>query len=201
MALMTTDEVKRFLRMTETTYDVLIDVYLPLVEEDICEYLNNWFEDRVIYIKTGSGLAFTRGNTSTGTTQADYITDDNQDFSTAGFAAGQDVIISGGSNYGIYTIASLTSAVMTMTSTGVFVSQDQDQSHHTVGTIRIARVNWPNWIKPIAAKMIWYQIEHNKPDSVASERIDDYAVTYVNGRPYPDMLLSGLNKLRYARTH
>ncbi len=104
MSLLTRSEVKAFLRMTASTYDTLIDTYIPLIEEDICTYLNDWFDDKVIFIETGSGLAFSRGNTATATTQADYITDDNQDFSTAGFDDGMELYIFGGSKYGLYTI-------------------------------------------------------------------------------------------------
>ena len=142
MALMTTAEVKAFLRETSSTYDTLIGIYIPIIEADICEYLNNYFEDNVIFIENNSGLAFTRGSTATSSTQADYITDDNQNFSTAGFAVGMDVIIAGGSNHGIHTIAALTSAVMTMTSTGIFITQDQDASYNQVGRIRISRIKW-----------------------------------------------------------
>ena len=200
MALMTTTEVKAFLRESSSTYDTLIGIYIPLIEEDICSYLNNWFRDRVIFVHANSGLAFSRGNTATSSTQPDYITDDNQYFSTIGFSAGMDVVISGGSNFGIYTIKTLTSAVMTITDTGKFIDQDQDASYHNVGPIEIARIIWPAWIKPIAAKMIWHQIAQNKPNGAASESIDDYSVSYVNGRAYPQQLLSGLDKYRYART-
>ena len=201
MSLLTRSEVKAFLRMTASTYDTLIDTYIPLIEEDICTYLNDWFDDKVIFIETGSGLAFSRGNTATATTQADYITDDNQDFSTAGFDDGMDVVIFGGSNYGLYTISSVTTAVMKVDTTGVFVDQDQDDSYNMVGTIRIARQNWPAWLKPIAAKMIWYQVNKNKPDGVQSERIDDYSVTFVNDRQYPMELLHGLSKMRVVKAH
>jgi hypothetical protein len=201
MALMTTAEVKAFLRETSTTYDTLIAVYIPLVEDDICEYLNNWFRDRVIFVESGSGLAFTRGNTATATTQADYITDDNDRFSTAGFAVGMDVVIDGGSNYGKYKIKTLTTAVMTITDTGEFISQDQDASYHSVGRIRISRIVWPKALKPIAAKMIWYQIDDNKPKGAISERIDDYSVTFAGARAYPSQLLSQLDKWKMVRTH
>jgi len=200
MSLMTVAEVKTFLRLTDTTYDTLITYYIPIIEEDICEYLNNWFEDNVIYIDTGSGLAFSRGNTATGTTQADYITDDNQDFSTAGFAAGMDVVIMGGSNGGVYSVASLTTAVMTMTCTGEFIDQDQDDSFRTVGNIRISRMRWPEALKPIAAKMIWAQISDNRPGNVSQERIDDYSVTYAGKNAYPERVVRQLDKWRYART-
>jgi hypothetical protein len=199
MALLTTAEVKTFLRITASDYDTLIGVYIPLIEEDICEYLNTYFEDNVIFIERSGGLAFTRGNTATSSTLADYITDDNQDFSTAGFAVGMDVIIAGGSNYGMYTIKALTTAKMTMDTTGVFITQDQDASFNSVGKIRISRQKWPSALKPVAAKMIWYQIDKAKPDGAISESIDDYSITFAGSREYPMQLINQLKKWRYVR--
>lgn len=201
MALMTATEVKAFLRITATTYDTLIATYLPIIEKDICEYLNNYFDDRVIYVQHAGGLAFVRGNTATSSTQADYITDDNQDFSTAGFVGGMDIAVFGGSNYGIHTIDTVSSGTMSLTSTGVLVSQDQDASYNTVGAIRIARIKWPTELKPIAAKMIWYQIDKARPDGAISERVDDYSVTYAGSNAYPEQLIRQLSKWRMTRSH
>jgi len=199
MALMTAAEVKAFIRETSTTYDTLIGIYIPLIEEDICEYLNNWFRDRVIFIEYGAGLAFVGSCSS-----RDFITDDAGDFSTAGLSSGMDIVIDGGSNGGIYSISSGQSSVtlnIGTTANKVFVDQDQDASFNSVGKIRISRMVWPNSLKPIAAKMIWYQIDNNKPSGAASEKIDDYSITYVNGRTYPQQLLSGLDRYHQVRTH
>ena len=197
MVLMTRAEVKTFNRITATTYDSLIDTYIPIIAEDICEYLNNYFQDNTIYINVSGGLAFT---SATSTAAGDLVTDDNQKFSTAGFKKGMDVIIAGGSNSGIYEISSQTSATLRMTSTAKFIAQDQDASYNAVGAIHIARIRWPEAIKPIAAKMIMYLIRDTNKEGVASERIDDYAVTYVNGHAYPSQLLAGLRKWKYVGT-
>lgn len=92
-----------------------------------------------------------------------------------------------------------TSATLYMTGASKFVSQDQDASHHVVGPIRISRVDWPDWIKPIASKMIWYQISKSKPDGAISERIDDYSVTYAGSREYPLQLIEQLSKAKMVR--
>lgn len=200
MALMTVREVKRFVRISESdsSYDALIAEYLPIIEDDICEYLNNYFEDRAIFVDHGAGLAFVRGNTLTSVASADYVTDDNDDFSTAGFAAGMDVVIVGGSNSGIYTVASVSSGTLTMTSTGEFVAQDQDLFYKTPGRIRIARMRWPDALKPTAAQMIWYQIENSKPNDAISEKVDDYSITYAGSNAYPARLVAKLSRYRMA---
>ena len=199
MALMTTAEVKTFLGITASTYDVQIAAYIPLIEEDITDYLQNWFQDKAIFVEADGGLAFSRGNTATATSAADYITDDNYAFTSAGFTDGMDIVIAGGSNYGIYTISSVTTAVLKTNSTGIFVDQDQDDSQHSVGTILISRVIWPAALKPVAAKMIWYQIDNAKMSDAKSERIDDYSIVFAGSRAYPERLLNQLNKWRHAR--
>jgi len=201
MALMTKEEVRAFTRETSLTYDTLIDTYIPLIEEDICTYLDNWFQDNVIYVEASSGLAFSRGNSATATSQADYITDDDDRFSTAGFAVGMDIAIAGGSNNGIYTIAGQTTAVLTMTDTAVFYDQDQDASYNSVGRIRISRMKWPSALKPVAAKMIWYQVDQNKPGGAIQERVDDYSITFASGREYPQQIINQLDlRWKQAKT-
>ena len=192
--------------MSDLTYDNLIEEYIPIVEHDICEYLDTYFEDRAIFVDHASGLAFVRGNTLTSVASADYITDDNDDFSTAGFSAGMQVAIVGGSNEGIYAVASVSSGTLTMTTTGEFVAQDQDVFYRSPGRIRISRIKWPESLKPIAAKMIWHNVSKARPDGVMSERIDDYSVTYetagVGGlRQYPNEIVNALSRFRTVRTH
>lgn len=206
MALMTVAEVKAFIRETSTTYDTLIATYIPIIENDICTYCNNWFQDPVIYRESGSGIAFVRGDTDTTDSEADSITDDAAEFSSqptgAGFRGGMDIAVDGsGSNYGIYELAGVSSGTLTLTSTGVLESLDQDSIYRSMGKVRISRINWPEQLKPIAAKMIWYQVDTNKPTGAQAERIDDYSITFAGSNQYPAQLLEGLNQYRYVRTH
>ena len=206
MALMTRAEVKQYLKVTSTADDQLIDAYIPVIEEDLCEYCNNYFQDRFVYRSAVGGIAFVRGNTATATTTADTITDDDKELSTnsgAGFRAGMDIVVEGTwANDGIHTIKSLTSATLTLESTGELIGQDQDSyytgSGQKIGAILISRVNWPKAIKPIAAKMIWTQVSDAKPGNVQNESIDDYSVTFVNGSAYPSRVMKGLDKWRNA---
>ena len=172
-------------------YDGDIDNLIPQVEEDVCEYLNNYFEDNIIYVNKVSGLAFVGGG-------PDTITDDNADFSTAGFESGMDVAVRGGSNYGIHTLAGVTAGTLTLDSSNALVDQDQDVSFNHVGGIKISRINWPANLKPYIAKMVWYRMNKSRPDNVKSERLDDYSITYINGNAYPAEVLEGLRKFRKA---
>lgn len=194
MAVVTKAEVKTLLGITSTGYDSKITALIPHVQNDILDYCNNYFCDSAIYIEREAGLAFV-GGTSAGASR-DYITDDNQDFTSAGFADGMDVAIVGGSNSGMNTISSVTTGTMKMISTGDFVDQDQDTSYNHVGPILISRVQWPRGIKKIAAQMVWHLIDDPKPKDVKSESIDDYSVTYAGDNEYPKRVIQGLNKYR-----
>lgn len=212
MPLMTSTEVKEFLRISTaiTTYNTLIGKYIPIIEEDICEYCNNYFQDRNIFRRALGGIAFVRGDTLATSSQADTITDDDAELSTnsgAGFKAYDDIVVEGTwVNDGIHTISSKSSQVssgtLTLRSTGVLRTLDQDDYYtgggQRIGAILISRIDWPKAIKPIAAKMIWSQISDAKPGNVQSERIDDYSVTFVNGSAYPERLMKGLDKWRNA---
>ena len=173
------------------SYNDDIDNMIPVVEKDVCDYLNNYFEDRIIFVQYNGGIAFVKG-----ATEADKITDDNQHFSTAGFVAGMDVAVRGGSNAGIYTLAAVSSGTLTLDSTGAILSQDQDNTYNPAGAIRISRIGWPEELKPYIAQMIWYRINKSRPNNILSEKIDDYSVTYINGNAYPTETLSGLKKFR-----
>ncbi len=201
MALLTRAEAKVYLRISTGTtgYDALIDTYIPLIEEDITNYCNTWFQDKAIFVEYSSGLAFVGSCSS-----RDYITDDNENFTTAGLSSGMDIAVDGGSNYGIYTLTSgQTSALLNVgtTSNAVFVDQDQDASYNQVGAIRISRIDWPSNLKPVAARMIWYQIDNAKPSGAISERIDDYSVTFAGAREYPMQLVNQLNNHKNVRSH
>ena len=186
---LSTAGVTRYFTYSYNEYDENIDRLIPQVEYDLCSYLNNYFEDPTIYLWRGSGLNFVKG-----TTAADYISDDDKDFSTAGFKDGMDIVVRGGSNAGMYTVSSASSATLRLTSTGALVSQDMDNTFNPMGGVKVSRIKWPQEIKPYLAQMIYYRLNRSKPDNIQSERIDDYSVTYINGNAYPTEILKGVAK-------
>jgi hypothetical protein len=124
---------------------------IPIVTRDVCDYLNNYFEDRVVYVNKYGGLAFVSGS-------PDTITDDQSDFTTAGFTSGMDIAVRGGSNHGIYTLSGVAAGTLALDTTGEVIDQDQDVTFNSVGGIRISRINWPSALKPYIAQMINYRI-------------------------------------------
>ncbi len=192
MAVMGATEIDDILNLSASTAreDDFTRLIL-LVQDDICEYMNNWFEDNVIYRDAAGGIAFVKG-------APDTITDDESKFSTIGFAAGMDVAVRGGSNKGIHNLAAAVAGTLTLDTTNAVIDQDQDATFHLVGSMTISRMDWPVGIKPYIAQMVYHRYDKPTPNSVQSERIDDYAVSFANvgSYSYPAETVAGLSKWR-----
>ncbi len=195
MALMTTAEVKSILGITDTADDTQIAAFIPFVEDDLIDYLNNSFQDGYVFRETGSDFAFVRGDSDT----TDYISDTSAEFVEKGFLDGMDIVVEGGgANVGLYNISSASTGKLKLTEYGILIDQDQDDTSddNAIGNVRISRVKWPNALKLPAAKMVWYLIDQAKPTDVKSEKLDDYAITYVGGHAYPNRVLDSLAQYR-----
>lgn len=192
---MTTAEVKSILGISASTYDTQIAFFLPIVEEDLIDYLNNTFSDGYVYRESGTALEFVRGDSDT----ADHITDTDAEFTEKGFLSGMDIIVQGGgANVGLHTVSSASTGRLLLSEYGILINQDQDDTtdDNHIGSILISRVKWPIALKLPAAKMIWSLIDNAKIDDVKSEKIDDYAITYIGGNAYPTAITDMLQKWR-----
>jgi len=195
-------DVKRILQITDSTYDLEIETLLPIVQDDICEYLNNYFSDPIVYRDGDKALEFVRGTTGTTDVSADYITDTDANFKTSGFTTDRqyDILVDGGGfgNSGIHHVRSLSTAggTMTLDSTGALNDVDMDDMDNATGRCRISLIVWPKSLKMYVAQMVWWMIKQAKSLDIKSERIDDYSVTYVNGHAYPERVIKGLQKYR-----
>ena len=194
--IFTVDECKAILGITDNASDQRLRDLIPYVQDDIRIYCNNTFGDTTIYRHAAGSLAFVRGSTLTSSTDPDTITDADSYFSTAGFRAGTDIIVLGGSNEGYHTLAGVAAGTLTLTSTGALEDQSQTTYHNYPGQMVIARVKWPTALKPIAAKMVWHLIDTAKQGDVQSERIDDYSVTFAGSHAYPERVIAGLRQFR-----
>ena len=197
MALMTTAEVKSILGITDSTYDTQIAFFIPYVEKDLIEYLNNGFQDKYVSRESASEFAFAP-DTSTG----DYITDGDSDFVNRGFLAGMDITIEGGfSNVGKYNIASVTSNKIVLSEKGILIAQDQGDTKddNQIGSILISRIKWVDALKLPAAKMVWSLIDDGKVNDAISEKLDDYSITYAGSNAYPTKIINMLDKWQKVR--
>lgn len=205
MAVMKATEVNDILNLTaSTSRNDDFTRLIKYVQDDICEYLNNWFEDPIIWREGGSAIEFVRGNTDTATTQADYITDTEAKLSSVGFSTGYeyDIMVRGGgrANAGIHHVVSLSTAggTFTLDSTGTLGDVDLSDMQNYAGGCKISLVGWPNALKPYVAQMVWHRYNRPKPSGVISESIDDYSVTYAGSNAYPTETVDGLAKWRRA---
>ncbi len=195
MALMTTAEVKSILGITASTYDIQIAFFIPFVEKDLVDYLNNCFPDGYVFRESGADLAFVRGDSDI----ADYITDTSAEFLVKGFLSGMDIsVINSGANDGIYEVDSASTGKLSLSKYGILIDQDQDDTSddNPIGTVLISRVKWPDAIKLPAAKMVWYLIDDARPNDAISEKLDDYSITYAGGHAYPTRVLDSLAQYR-----
>jgi hypothetical protein len=195
MALMTRGDVKSILNITDSNYDTQIDYFIPLVEEDIIDYCNNGFQDGYVYRESGSALEFVRGDSDT----TDYITDTDAEFLEKGFLSDMDIVVEGGgANVGLYTVSSASTGKLKLTTYGILINQDQDDTSddNYIGNIRISRVKWPTALKLPAAKMVWYLVDQAKQSDVQSESLDDYSITYAGSNAYPTRIVNMLDKYR-----
>ena len=194
--IVTLAQVKALLQITVTTYDTVIQSLIPIVEDDVVRYCNTAFQDKYIYSE-GSALAAVRGD-------PDTITDSQSNWVKFGFLAGMDVYLEGGNgtNLNAYQVDSVAAGTLTLASVNKLISQDiDDTDDQPLGVMRVSRINWPRGIEWPAAQMIWYNVKTPAATDIASERIDDYAVTYAKGGSqgqYPQRTLSLLNKYRLA---
>ena len=198
MAIITLDEVKDILSIDGDSYDNDIDRLIPYVQDDVCEYCNNYFQDQYVYRDSPSYISFVRGTTGD---SGDVIKDADSLFLEKGFLSDMDITVEGGySNAGIHHVTSAAAGQLKLDSTGELISQDPADTldNNWIGDIKISRVKWPRAIKLPVAQMIHYLIEHPRPSDIKSETIDDYSVTYVGSHTYPDRVVHGLRKYRRA---
>ena len=195
MALMTTAEVKAILGITDSTYDTQIATFIPYVEDDLIDYLNNSFPDGYVFRESGSDFTFVRGDSDT----TDYISDTQAEFVEKGFLSGMDIVVEGGgANVGLYNVSSASTGKLSLTEFGILIDQQQNDTKddHAIGNVRISRVKWPNALKLPASKMVWSLIDDARPDDVKSEKLDDYSITYIGGNAYPSKIIDMLDKWR-----
>ena len=107
MAVIQSTEIEDLLNLgASTSAEDAFDRLIPMVQADVCEYLNNYFADPIIYRDGDGSLEFVRGDTAAATTLADYITDTEAKLSSVGFSTDfeYDILVEGGggANAGIH---------------------------------------------------------------------------------------------------
>ena len=187
--IITKDECKRYIRTTDSDNDDLIEALIPIAQEDLCDYLNNHFEDTRVYYSSGD-LSFVRGD-------PDTITDAKEEFVRRRFAAGMDVYIKGeSSNQGIYELATVTAGTLTLTSVNQLISMAYNDTEFVPTWHTISRIVWPNPVKLVVARMVAHLIARYQPGGELSENRDGVVVSYDRRMSYPREITQMAQKYR-----
>ncbi len=190
--IVTTTECKTLLNITSTIYDTLIASYLSTVESDIFQYTGHrwhdayhWlYDDGIVFSSTAKTI--TLSSDSTSSFLSEYFAGDTID------------IVNSYHNNRTFSIASITSShILVVNETAI---KNESSTNYDLSTY-IYRCNFPDYLKMIASKMIWYLCQNTTTvtGDIASESLGSYSVSYRdNGMSqygtYPNALISGLKR-------
>jgi len=181
-----------YVRYIYNDYDTRINDLIPMIQADIVEYLNNYFPDSNTRYESVNIRLLSSGP---------YIYDTAEGrFEIEGFAAGMDIALEGTyRNRGIYTISTMTSAVMTLSSNDTILSE-RSSDECGGNSLVITRVKWPIGLKRTIAKIIWLNIDKEKGNNIKSKSLGPSAITYqdLESGGYPQDIYRELEKYRNA---
>lgn len=184
-------ECKRLIRETSSDYDAEIETLIPIAQDDLCDTLQNWFQDDLITYNI-SEVSFVKGD-------PDTITDGQSEFVAKRFAAGMDIVIEGAhANTGIWELATVAAGTLTLTSSNELVSMAYTDDEYQPGWCKISKINWPRPLKVVVARMVQHLIIRNEPTGELSESIDGAVMTYDRRTTYPREIWQMAAKYRRA---
>lgn len=184
------DTATIYVRYLYNEYDTYIDMLIPQIRNDLCEYLNNYFIDKQTQY-SGSHFQYVSGTT-------DYIRDTEKKFLIEGFQSGMDVLVEGSyRNSGIYTISSASSEYLKLSANDTLLNEKSTDEFGGKIT-RISRIDWPIGLKKTVAKIIWANLDRAKSDNIKSKSIGPTAITYasVGGGGYDETIYHELRKYK-----
>lgn len=171
----------------DTSKDTEIDDAIRALTESVCIYLDNWFVDKD-YRLAISNLDFQSPNLIEWTDAAARFTDY--------FLSGDTLWITGSRrNDAVYDIDSLTDTIITTV-------QDIRKAMVDATAVYLHASSFPQGLMAAAGRMGAYDVwdRSTAPTGVTSESIGSYSYSLeeatVNGIPYPEDLVSGLNPWR-----
>lgn len=191
--IITTTECKALLNISTsvTTYDSLIETYIPYVTDDVCAIANHRFHDAYHWIRndymtfSSSAKTITLGDNSTYSFYAEFQDGDTID------------VISSYNNNGFYTIDTISSSHVMSVSESLI---DENSTDYTILTY-IYRCDFPGNIKRIASRMIWWNVKNTQATQgdIASESFGARSISYrdtgkVGYGLYPASLTAGITK-------
>lgn len=187
-----------YVSYTYNDYDDLIDYLIPIVEKDLCGYLNNYFEDANTYVTLGSYKFIEKTSSTAGQLTDTY----NQQFLDYGFTDTMQIVVRGTHrNSGIYDLSSATASRLLIGSTEDF-TEESSTEFYSKGTIQVSRLRWPEAIKPYVAYIIWNNIERSRNMSITSRTLGQNNITYesLSSGVYPPSIMNGLKRFKNVET-
>ncbi len=196
--VITLSEVKALNQINVSTYDTLINMLIPIVEQLIVDYCLNDFIGEYKSINNILPTVYYYSNRCTFDNSDNSINDTGIDFTTLLFKVGDSVrIYNSINNDGARTIKTIAATKI------IFESIDTIYLEDSGNTIVIARVDYPKMLKIVAAQMVKYLMIKQSP-GFKSESFDDYSYTketeMIGG--FPKGIMDGLNEYRsmYKKT-
>jgi hypothetical protein len=178
----TLDEVKAILNITDTTKDDYISNMIPVIQDDVIQYLNNYFLIGIYY--KSNTISFS----------ASSVLDSENGFVTGGIITGNVYIDGTKYNNGLYTVSNVTDGTLTVSETLI--------SESAGDFVRISVVQYPKALQKAFADMISWSINQSQDVyGIKSETLPDgYRVEYdTTLTSYPKSVVAQLSKWRKVR--
>jgi hypothetical protein len=178
----TLTEVKTILGITTTDKDVHFTGLMPVVQDDIIQYLNNYFLIDVYY------------DSRTISFSASSILDSANGFISNGLINGNVYVSGTRYNNGLYTVSNVTAGTLTVGETLITESAGDK--------VRITVVQFPQSLKKAFADMLSWSVNQTQDIyGIKTETLPDgykieYDTTLVG---YPKSVVSQLNRWRKVR--
>lgn len=180
----TLTEIKTLLGISDTTYDAILQVYMPIVQAKIITLTNNAFLSNKAH--SSDTISF---DTHTATDSEGGFVDDSY------LSAAVNIRVDGSKyNDGYYTVSSVADGAIVVSET--FTTETAEN------TVTINQVNFPEGLKIVFAQMCWYSANSAKDTGVISEALGGYSVTYdktAGMGGYPKSISDGLKPYTIAR--
>ncbi|MEW6507189.1 MAG: phage head-tail connector protein [Bacteroidota bacterium] len=181
--IVTVSEVKSLLQIVDSSKDTFIASMIPIVQDFVFTYTNNYFEiltDKVY--RESNSISFVNGSPS-------KINDSQNKFISAGFVPGIHTRVQGSKfNDGVYKVAAVEAGSLILSAEEELTNESVDSEVVTLITV----VKFPKGIKLPVAKLIGFHLDPKNAKGVQSESLGDHSISFQSGGNYPQSLLNDL---------
>lgn len=185
------NEVKNLLQISDTSKDSFINSMIPIVQDFVLKYTNNYFEiltDEVY--RDSNTISFVSGTPA-------KINDSQNKFISLGFVPGIHIRVQGSKfNDGVYKVDIVEAGTLTLSVDEQLINESADSEVVVLITI----VQFPKGIKLPIAKLIGFHLDPKNAKGVQSESLGDHSINFQSGGMYPQSLLNDLRPYMRMKT-